>query len=157
MLGPDGRPYVHEQSDFKKFMLGKNEPGALTRTMTKDITGGLDPKLNIGIPAPGFVKTMDKWVADKVSQVSGNPVPVPRPGLILPDQPKPGKVIVPGQPEPRPDAKVITDLRQNPPAALPKDGKLWTPGQTESRPDAKIITGNEPKANPDAKIIISDH
>ncbi|MCX5785428.1 MAG: hypothetical protein NTX59_07050 [Elusimicrobia bacterium] len=131
ILGADGKPYQkppEELSSFNKFMLGKNEPGILTRVMTKDISMGMDPRININLsnnPVSNAINSADKWVAAKVDKWTGKPAEMPRPGLILP-----------GQAQPNPDARIII------------------PGQAAPNPDAKIIVPGETTPNPDAKVFL---
>ncbi|GEM_PF-3586162 len=155
-------------SDLRNFLTGKNEPGALTRFMKRDI-GIKDPSLNIGAPLSGALSSAEKWVASGVMRLTGGgpqaqPVPqlivtpgqvTPRPDarIVVPGQPAPRpdvKVIVPGQPAPRPDVKVIVPGQ---PAPRP-DAKIIVPGQPAPRPDAKIIVPGQVEARPDAEIII---
>ena len=146
VLGPDGKPFVkppEEPGGFSSFMLGKNGPGLLTRVMTKDISGGLDPKISLNLannPVSTTANSVEKWASGKVDRWLGKPVDTPRPGLIVPGQVQPNpdaRIIVPGQPVSNPDAKIIV-----PGAAaggLDKEAKIWTPGQTAANPGAKII------------------
>lgn len=141
-------------SDLRNFLTGKNEPGALTRFMKRDI-GIKDPSLNIGAPISGALSSAEKWVASGVMRLTGGgPQPQPVPQLIVaPGQvaPKPdAKIIVPGRPEPRPDARIVIPGQ---PAPRP-DVKVIVPGQPAPRPDAKIIVPGQAEARPDAEVII---
>ncbi len=129
VLGPDGKPYQkppEELSGFTKFITGKNEPGLLTKLMTKDISMGLDPKINVNL-SNNPLSSAEKWASAKVDKWIGKPAEMPKPGLILP-----------GQVQPNPDARI------------------FIPGQPapNANPDAKIIIPGEPAANPGAKLII---
>ena len=162
ILGADGKPYEkppEELSSFHKLMSGKNEPGILTRVMTKDISGRLDPRININLannPVSNAVNSAERWASAKVDRWMGKPVETPRPGLILPGQVQPNpdaRIIIPGQAVPNPDAKIII-----PGAAagnsLDKEVKLWTPGQAAANPGARIIVPGETVPNPDATLIL---
>jgi len=162
ILGADGKPYrkpPEELSSFNKFMLGKNEPGLITRVMTKDVSMGLDPKLNLNLannPVSRAVNSAERWASAKVDKLTGKPAELPAPGLILPGQAVPNpdaRIIVPGQAVPAPDAKIIIPGARAG-NSLDKEVKIWMPGRVTVNPGAKIIISGEAVPNPDAQIIL---
>ena len=159
ILGADGKPYQAppaELSDFRKFMLGKNEPGMLTRVMTKDLGGGLDPKINIDLsnnPVSRAVNAVDRWATAKVDRWSGKDSEIAKPGLIIPGQAIPNpdaKIVVPGQAVPRPEAKIIVPGQ----AAAKPDAVIIIPGQAVPRPDVKIVIPGQVEPRPDVKLVL---
>lgn len=127
--------------------------------MTKDISLGLDPKLNINLannPVSNAVNSAERWASAKVDRWIGRPAELPAPGLILPGQavPNPGaRLIVPGQAVPNPDAKIIIP-GAGAGSGLDKEVKIWLPGRVTVNPGAKIIIPGEAVPNPDAQIIL---
>ena len=146
ILGADGKPYQkppEELSSFNKFMLGKNAPGVMTRIMTKDISMGMDPKININLsnnPSAAAINSAEKWASAKVDKWLGKPVEMPKPELILPGQSNfipTGKLVVPGQVDAKPGAGKIWMPGETDPK--PGAGKIWMPGQIDPKPDAGKI------------------
>ena len=159
ILGADGKPYQappEELSDFRKFMLGKNEPGVLTRVMTKDISRGLDPKINLDLsnnPVSNAVNSAGKWAGARLDRWAGMPEEMPKPGLILPGQAAPNpdaRIIIPGRAAPVPEVKLIVPGQ----AAANPDAKIIIPGQAVPRPDAQIVVPGQAAPAPDARIIV---
>ncbi len=158
ILGADGKPYEkppEELSSFNKFITGRNEPGALTKVMTKDLAMGAEPRYNINLannPVGRAVESVDKWAGDKIYKMMGKTADIPKPALIVPGQTQPNpdaKIIVPGQAVPNPNAIILrTGTTQNP------NAQIIVPGQAAPNPDAVIIVPGQTFPNPDAKIIV---
>ena len=124
--------------------------------MTKDLGGGLDPKINIDLsnnPVSRAVNAVDRWATAKVDRWSGKDSEIAKPGLIIPGQAIPNpdaKIVVPGQAVPRPEAKIIVPGQ----AAAKPDAVIIIPGQAVPRPDVKIVIPGQVEPRPDVKLVL---